>query len=137
MASGEGAPVQLPYSAITEAEKLIASGSLDPELVTALEGIDVNYEIVGSQPMTLPAVAAVAVAAVAWCVKGALSSIVTSGVQQMANLAHEGIAPPDWVMNAIFGCAGGLVLGALTSQAMRLKFAVVVLATVIKLRNFG
>ena len=41
------------------------------------------------------------------------------------------------MMNAIFGCAGGPVVGALTTQAMRVKFAGAVLAFVTKIRNFG
>lgn len=55
----------------------------------------------------------------------------------MVHQANSNVPPPDWVLNAIFGCAGGPVLGVLTSQAMRLKFAGAVLAAVIKLRNFG
>lgn len=137
VASGDGEPVQIPYYAITDANELIAHSAAEPDVIEALEGVDVNYEIVGPQPMALPAVAAIAVAAVAWCVKGAFTSLPASGIQQMASMAHDGIAPPTWVMNAIFGCAGGPVLGALTSQAMRVNFAAVVLATVIKLRNFG
>ena len=130
-------PVQLPYPYIAAAEEVLAAGIIDDELVSALEGTEVDYEIAGPSPRALPAVAAMAAAAVAWCTKGALSSLVPSTLQQLAHQAHSGIEPPTWVMNAIFGCAGGPILGALTSQAMRVKFAGIVLATVIKVRNFG
>ena len=136
-ASGEGKPVQVPYSYISTAEAMIADGTIDDEVVNALEGAEVNYEIVGPAPRALPAVAAAAVAVAAWCVKGALGSLVPSTIQQMAHEENDGIEPPSWVMNAIFSCAGGPVIGALTTQAMRVKFAGAVLATVIKLRNFG
>lgn len=137
MSSREAEAIHIPYSAIAEAEELIADGTIDPELVAALENVDVDYVIVGPQPRALPAIAAAAVAVTAWCVNGALASLVPSALQEMASRAFDGIEPPDWVMNAIFGCAGGPVLGALASQALRLKFAAAVLAAVIKLRNFG
>ncbi|MBS5996540.1 hypothetical protein L2121_11425 [Corynebacterium diphtheriae bv. mitis] len=136
-ASNEEKPVQIPYSYISTAESMIADGTIDDEVVNALEGVEVNYEIVGPAPRALPAVAAAAVAVTAWCVKGAVGSLAPSAIQQIAHAANDGIEPPSWVMNAIFGCAGGPVLGALTTQTMRVKFAGAVLAAVIKLRNFG
>ena len=137
IASEQDDPIQVPYAAVAEAEHLIAEGTIDSEMLKSLNEIDVNYEIVGPQPRILPAVAAIAVGAVSWCVKGALSSLPASGIQHLASKAHDGIAPPNWVMNAIFGCAGDPVVGALTSQFARVKFAGAVLAAVIKLRNFG
>ncbi|WP_211272768.1 hypothetical protein [Corynebacterium phocae] len=64
VATNEGEPIQIPYAAIESAEDLIADGTIDPELVAALEYVDINYEVVGPQPRVLPAVAAAAVAAV-------------------------------------------------------------------------
>lgn len=130
-------PVAVPYTAVAAAEELIDSGVIDDEIVFALNETDPNVTVVGPQPRALPAVAALAVAGVAWCVKGALSGLTTSALQQIVHLVNSNVPPPDWVMSAIFDCAGGPVLGALTSQAMRVKFAGAVLATVIKLRNFG
>lgn len=137
VASGSVEPVQIPSSYIATIEELIADGTIDSELVEALEGVQIDYEIVGPTPRALPAVAAAAVAAVAWCVKGAFSSLIPSSLQWLAHQANNGIEPPTWVMNAIFGCAGGPVLGALTTQTMRIKFAGAVLSALIKLRNFG
>ncbi|AKE42165.1 hypothetical protein UL82_10140 [Corynebacterium kutscheri] len=130
-------PVTVPYAAVAAAEELIANGVIDDDIVSALNDTDPNVTVVGPQPRALPAVAALAVAGVAWCAKGALSSLVPSALQEMVHQANSNIPPPDWVMSAIFGCAGGPILGALTSQAVRVKFAGAVLATIIKLRNFG
>lgn len=130
-------PVAVPYAAVASVEELIDNGTIDAAVVSALNTTDPNVTVVGPQPLALPVVAALAIAGVAWCAKGALSSLVPSALQAMVHQANSNVPPPDWVLNAIFGCAGGPVLGALTSQAMRLKFAGAVLAAVIKLRNFG
>ena len=123
---------------ITYQDLVTAESVLDSELEEALADVDVDYQMVGPAPRALPAVAAAAVAVVGWCVKGALSSVPASALQDAASRAtDEGVPPPDYIMNAIFGCAGGPVLGALTSQAMRVKFAGAVLAFTIKIRNFG
>lgn len=127
----------VPYAAVAVGEQLLADGVIDEELANALEDVDAPYVIEGPRPRALPVVAALAVAGAAWCVKGALGSLVPSALQQMAHQAHDGIEPPTWVTNAVFGCAAGPVLGALASQAMRLKFVAAVLSAVIKLRNFG
>ena len=111
---------------ITYQDLVTAESVLDPELEEALSDVDVNYRMVGPAHRDLPAVAAAAVAVVGWCVKGALTSVPDGAV-----------APPDYMMNAVFGCAGGPVVGALTTQAMRVKFAGAVLAFVFKIRNFG
>lgn len=73
--------------------------------------------MVGPAPRALPAVAAAAVAIVGWCVKGVLTSVPASAIQDAASRAtDEAVAPPDYIMNAIFGCAGGLIVGALTPR---------------------
>ena len=123
---------------ITYQDLVTAESVLDPELEEALSDVDVNYRMVGPAPRALPAVAAAAVAVVGWCVKGALTSVPASAIQDAASRATDGsVAPPDYMMNAVFGCAGGPVVGALTTQAMRVKFAGAVLAFVIKIRNLG
>ncbi|MHC9940899.1 hypothetical protein ACQX2H_05585 [Corynebacterium diphtheriae] len=118
-------------------EELIDNGIIDPSVVFALNNTDPNDTVVGPQPRALPAVAALALAGVAWCAKGALSSLVPSVLHAMVHQANSNVPLPDRVLNALFGCAEGPVLGAVSSQAMRLKFAGAVLAAVIKLRNFG
>lgn len=125
-------PTQLTY-----ADLLLAASVTNDELVVALEDAEVNYEIVGPAPRALPVVAAAAVAAVGWCVKGAISSVPASAIQHAVSQTNAGVEPPDYLMNAIFGCAGGGVVGALTTQWMRVQFAGAVLAFVIKIRNFG
>ena len=126
---------QLTYQEIQQAESLIDEGYLPDELIEALEGVEVEYELIGRAPNALPVVAAIAVAAVAWCVRGALASLVPSALQAMANRANRNISPPTWVSNAIFGCAGGPVLRVLTSQWLRNKFVAAVLAMVIRLNS--
>ena len=122
---------------ITYPDLVTAESVLDPELEEAFFDVDVKYRMVGPAPRALPAVAAAAVAVVGWCVKGALTSVSASAIQDAASRAtDEAVAPPDYMMNAIFGCAGGPLVGALTTQAMRVKFAGAVLAFVIKTRNF-
>ncbi|MHC9572579.1 hypothetical protein ACQQ6Y_03010 [Corynebacterium diphtheriae] len=130
-------PVAVPYAAVAAVEELIDNGTIDPSVVFALNNTDPNVTVVGPQPRALPAVAALALAGVAWCAKGALSSLVPSALQAMVHQANSNVPSPDRALNAIFGCAGGPVLGALSSQAMRLKFAGAVLTAVTKLRNFG
>ena len=116
---------------ITYQDLVTAESVLDPELEEAFFDVDVKYRMVG------PAPRAAAVAVVGWCVKGALTSVSASAIQDAASRAtDEAVAPPDYMMNAIFGCAGGPLVGALTTQAMRVKFAGAVLAFVIKTRNF-
>lgn len=123
---------------VTYQDLVTAESVLDPELEEALSDVDVDYRMVGAAPRALPAVAAAAVAVAGWCVQGALGSVPASVIQHAASRAtDETIPPPDYMMNAIFGCAGGPVVGALTTQAMRVKFAGAVLAFVIKIRNFG
>lgn len=123
---------------ITYQDLVTAESVLDPELEEAFSGSDVDYRMVGPAPRALPAVAAAAVAVVGWCVKGALTSVPASVVHDAASRAtNESVPPPDYMMNAIFGCAGGPVVGALTTQTMRVKFAGAVLAFVTKIRNFG
>ncbi|WP_205413109.1 hypothetical protein [Austwickia chelonae] len=130
------APVaQLTYQDIQEAQSLIDSGYLSDEIIRALDGVEVQYELIGPAPRALPVVAAIAVAAVAWCAKGALSSLPASAIQDLASRANQNIPPPTWVSNAIFGCAGGPVIGALTSQWMRTKFIAAVLAMIIRLSS--
>ncbi|MCZ9309928.1 hypothetical protein LH392_01270 [Corynebacterium uberis] len=125
------------HTRLTRQDIVWAEAVIDHDLVSALAGVEIPYQD-ESDSRAVPLVAAVAVAVVGWCVNGALSSVAPSAIQEMVSQATAGkIAPPDWVMNAIFGCAGGPVLGALTTQAMRVKFASAVLAFVIKIRNIG
>lgn len=126
---------QLTHEDLEIAHSLIREGALSDDVVAALEGVEIDYEIIGPAPRALPVVAAVAVAAVAWCAKGALSSLPASAIQQLVNQANKNIPPPDWIMNAIFGCAGGPVIGALTSQWMRVQFAGAVMAMILRLSS--
>lgn len=125
------------------AEEPFASGAIDDDIVSALNDTDPNVAepsvtVVGPRPRALLAAAALAVGAFAWCAKGALPSLVPSDLQEMAHQVNSNDPPPDWVTSAILGCAGGPVLGTLTSQARRLKFAGAVLDTVTEpRRNYG
>ncbi|MGL5406132.1 MAG: hypothetical protein ACRDAX_04980 [Propionibacteriaceae bacterium] len=127
--------VKLTYKEIAAAKQMIDSGLIDKSIVVALEGVRIDYEIIGPSPRALPVVATVAVAAVAWCAKGALGSLPASALQDIANRANNDIPPPDYVMNAIFACAGGPVLGVLTSQWMRVRFAGAVIGLILKIRR--
>lgn len=118
-------------------EELIDNGTIDPSVVFALNTTDPNVAVVGPQLRVLPVAAALALAGVAWSASGGLASLVPSALQTMVHQANSNVPPPDWVLNAIFGCGGSPVLGVLTSQATGLKFAGTVLAAVIKWRNFG
>ncbi|MDO4928959.1 MAG: hypothetical protein Q3976_07875 [Corynebacterium sp.] len=51
-----------------------------------------------------PVIAGAAIAAVAWCASGALSSIPTS---VLADIVNRGDGGGDYVRNAIYGCAAG------------------------------
>ena len=130
-------PVAVPYAAVAAAEELIASGAIDDDIVSALNNTDPNVTVVGPRPRALPAAAALAVAGAAWCAKGALTTLVSSTVQEIIHRVNSEIPPPEWVLSAIIGCVSGDILGVLASQTLRLKFVGAVLATVIKLRNFG
>lgn len=129
-------PVELTYEQLVIAQSVLEE--FDVELIAALEQANFSYKIIGPRPRALPAlsvVASAATAVVAWCVKGALSSIPASAIQHMAHKAlQDNVPPPDYVMNAIFGCAGGPVIGALTSQWMRVKFAGAVLSVLMRIR---
>lgn len=54
----------------------------------------------------VPVIAGVAISAVAWCASGALSSIPSSVLMDIVN---RGEGDGDYVKNAIYGCAGGVV----------------------------
>lgn len=76
--------------------------SRDPATLREIE------RIMGEQSQTRAfPIAAVAIAAAAWCAKGALGSVATSALDDVAN----GGEPTDYVRNAIIGCIAGEVGG--------------------------
>lgn len=76
---------------------------LGPEAVAAFHQAQLEAS---NGERAVPIIAGVAIAAVAWCASGALSSVPTSVLSDMVNRGEGG---GDYVRNAIIGCAVGNV----------------------------
>ena len=78
---------------------------LGPEAVAEIQRAQIQAS---NGERVVPVIAGVAIAAVAWCASGALSSIPTSVLADIVNRGEDG---GDYVRNAIYGCAVGNVGG--------------------------
>ncbi len=90
-----------------EQRRFIETG-MGPEAMAELEKAMSQGSSGTVQPRAFP-IAAAAIAAAAWCAKGALGSIPTSVLSDIA--AGEASGKKTYVRNAVIGCIGGEIGG--------------------------
>ncbi|GHH40472.1 hypothetical protein [Streptomyces candidus] len=94
--------------AITAEQRRFIEDGMGPEALAEIEkGMSQNPSG-GIQTRAFP-IAAVAIGAAAWCAKGALASIPTSVLSDIA--AGKASSKKTYVRNAIIGCIGGEIGG--------------------------
>ncbi|WP_432005163.1 hypothetical protein [Streptomyces parvus] len=93
---------------LTAEQRQFIEDGMGPEAMAELEKAMSQGSSGSVQPRAFP-IAAAAIAAAAWCAKGALGSIPTSVLSDIA--AGKASSKKTYVRNAIIGCIGGEIGG--------------------------
>lgn len=103
----ESSPLMVPQISVNPEPTQIRSDEIRGHLYPqAIGEINLAQIKASNNKQALPIIAGVAIAAVAWCVSGAFSSVPTS---ILADIANRGEGGGDYVRNAVYGCAVGNV----------------------------